>query len=128
MTENVLTAVSKAMADIGINYGFLTYRKTPIVYPYFVGEYSETDGFTEDGLQECTFMLTGFSRGAEAWSKLETAKKEIQSYFTNEGRAFQADDGSIAVIMYGNAFPVPKDDSELKSIQINLHVKEWSVI
>lgn len=127
MTGNVLKAIKKAMSDIGIEYGFMEYRKSPIQYPYFVGEYTETEGFTEDGLQEGTFMLTGFSRGAGAWTALENVKQAIRAYFTNEGKTFRADDGSIAVIMYGYSFPVPKEDAELKSIQINLTIKEWSV-
>ena len=127
MTDLPLKSIKTAMSALGLNYGFVTYERKPIVYPYFVGEYTETEGFTEDGLQEATFMLTGFNRGQSAWLALENAKKTIENYFTREGRTFTADDGSIAVIMYGYSFPVPKEDAELKSIQINLTVKEWKV-
>lgn len=128
MTENVLSAINTAMSDIGIEYGFITYQKNPIVYPYFSGEYNEIEGSTEDGLQESTFILTGFSRGQGAWLALENAKEAIENYFTREGTVFSFDDGSKAVIMYSYAFPVPKEDADLKSIQINLTIKEWKVI
>lgn len=128
MTDFALKTIKNAMSAIGLEYGFMRYNKTPVVYPYFVGEYSETEGFTEDGLQESTFMLTGFSRGEGAWLALENAKKSIANYFTREGTVFTANDGSTAVIMYGYSFPVPKEDAELKSIQINLSIKEWKVI
>lgn len=127
MNEYVLGDVSKSMSEIGLEYGFMSYRKSKIVYPYFVGEYSEVDGDTEDGMQECTFMLTGFSRGSGGLLVLEQAKEKIKKYFTRQGRRFLHDDGSVAIIMYGNAFPVQKDDEELKSIQINLTIKDWSV-
>lgn len=127
MTNHGLATIKNAMDELGLEYGLVIYSKNPIAYPYFVGEYTEADSVYEDGLQESTFMLTGFSRGGDGISVLEKAKTAIANYFTREGRAFPADDGSISVIMYGNAFPVPKEDAELRSIQINLTVKEWSV-
>ena len=128
MTDLTLKSIKAAMSAMNLNYGFVTYDTKPIAYPYFVGEYTEAEGFTEDGLQEATFMLTGFSRGSGAWLALENAKQSIENYFTREGKAFTAADGTVAVIMYGYSFPVPKEDAELKSIQINLTVKEWKVI
>lgn len=127
MTDLMLKSVKAAMKALNLNYGFVTYDKKPIVYPYFVGEYTETESTTEDGLQEATFMLTGFARGSGAWEVLETAKQSIENYFTRGGKAYREDDGTTAVIMYGYSFPVPKEDADLKSIQINLTVKEWKV-
>lgn len=126
MTENALSIIGKAMSALGLDYGFITYKK-PVRNLYFVGEYTEVESMTEDGLQETSFMLTGFARGEGAWQALESAKKSVQNYFTREGRVFRFADGSVAVVMYANAFPVPKEDAELKSIQINLSIKEWSV-
>lgn len=128
MTELMLKSVKASMEALHLNYGFLTYDNKPVSYPYFVGEYTETESFTEDGLQEATFILTGFSRGQNAVLSLEEAKEDIKEYFSQEGKVFVSNDGTTAVIMYGYSFPVPKEDAELKSIQINLSVKEWSVI
>jgi hypothetical protein len=126
MSKRVLKIVSDAMQALGIEYGLGTYAGTPIVYPYFVGEYTETEPMTEDGLQESTFLLTGFSR--DSWLTLEDAKERIQDYFDKvSGKVVMADDGSAVAVFYAYALIVPTGDAELKSIQIQLSVKEWSV-
>ena len=125
MTKNTLKAVQAAMVELGLAYAFRRFRKKP-EYPYFVGDYMETDPLSEDGLQECTFILTGFSRGSGSEDDLEMAKDKIRNYFTQEGRAFPFAGGVVAVA-YGNAQPIPTEDAELDRIQINLTVKEWSV-
>lgn len=126
MSKRVLKIVSDAMQALGIEYGLGTYAGNPIVYPYFVGEYTETEPMTEDGLQESTFLLTGFSR--DSWLTLEDAKERIQDYFDKvSGKVVMADDGSAVAVFYAYALIVPTGDAELKSIQIQLSVKEWSV-
>ena len=126
MSKRVLKIVSDAMQALGIEYGLGTYAGNPIVYPYFVGEYTETEPMTEDGLQESTFLLTGFSR--DSWLTLENAKERIQDYFDKvSGKVVMADDGSAVAVFYAYALIVPTGDAELKSIQIQLSVKEWSV-
>ena len=125
MTNNVLKTVKAAMQEMGLEYAFRRFRGKP-EYPYFVGDYMETDSLSEDGLQECTFTLTGFARGAGSETALEAAKGKIRNYFTLEGRAFPFDDG-VVIIAYGNAQPITTEDAELDRIQINLTVKEWSV-
>lgn len=126
MTNNVLKAMKGAMQEMGMEYAFRRFRKRP-EYPYCVGDYLESESMAEDGLQECTFTLTGFARGAGSETVLEAAKNKIRNYFTLEGRAFPFDDGSVVAIAYGDAQPVPTEDAELDRIQINLTVKEWSV-
>lgn len=126
MSKRVLKIVSDAMEAMGIAYGLGTYAGNPIVYPYFVGEYTETEALTEDGLQESAFLLTGFSR--DSWLTLENAKERIQDYFDKvSGNIVMAEDGSAVAIFYAHALIVPTGDAELKSIQIQLSVKEWSV-
>ena len=71
MTSAVLMAVSDGMTACGLSYALMEWKGKP-VYPYFVGEYQETESMTEDGKQECTFILSGFTRGS--WSDLEMAK------------------------------------------------------
>ncbi len=126
MTTKPLSIVSNAMKALGLEYGFGSYGKKPIVYPYFVGEYTENAPLNEDGQQTATIMLTGFHRGK--WLDLETAKAKIEDYFDKvSGKTVMADDGSAVAIFYENTLIVPKEDAELKSIQINLSVQEWSV-
>ena len=126
MSKNLLKVVSDGMTELGLEYEFGEYTKEPIVYPYFVGEYTETEPTTEDGLQETTVLLTGFSRGT--WLTLENAKAKIENYFNKVyGKTVMVDDGSAVAVFYGNALIVPTGDEELKKIQINLQCKEWKV-
>lgn len=129
MTKRPLQIVAAAMEYMGIEYGFGTYSGNAagkIVYPYFVGEYTESPPQYENGLQEATIMLTGFHRGT--WEELEAAKEEIENFFNKvSGRTVMADDGSAVIVFYDSALIVPKEDARLKSLQINLSVQEWSV-
>lgn len=126
MSKNLLKVVSDGMAELGIEYEFGEYTKEPIVYPYFVGEYTETEPMTEDGLQETSVLLTGFSRGK--WLTLENAKAKIENYFNKVyGKTVMVDDGSAVAVFYGSSLIVPTGDEELKKIQINLQCKEWKV-
>ena len=126
MSVQVLNLVSNAMSSLGIEYGFAEYTKKPVIYPYFVGEYQETESTTEDGLQETTFMLTGFSR--DSWLTLEEAKEKIENHFNKvSGYTVITDNGSGVAIFYADSMIVPTGDAELKRIQINLSVKEWKV-
>ena len=127
MSKNVLKIVSDAMNSIGLEYDFVKYRKDPIPETYFVGEYTESEPLNEDGMQETAFLLTGFSR-AESWLILENAREQIERYFGKvSGKTVIADDGSAVAVFYADSMIVPTGDAEVKSIQINLHVKEWSV-
>ena len=80
MSKEVLGIIDNAMKSIGLEYGFGEYggnSKGEIVYPYWVGSYTETESYTEDGLQESTVMITGFSRGS--WLDLENGKAKSTS-------------------------------------------------
>jgi hypothetical protein len=129
MSKEVLQIIGKAMKSLGLQYGFGEYggdAEGQIVYPYFVGEYMETESTTEDGLQETTFILTGFSR--DSWEALEEAKEKIEKHFSLSGRVGITSSGSAVAIFYAHSLIVPTSDAELKSIQINLSIKEWKVI
>jgi hypothetical protein len=127
MSKQMLKLVSDGMEAMGLEYDFETFKKKPIVYPYFVGQYTEQEPTTEDGLQESTFMLTGFYRGEE-WLDLEDAKEKIENYFNRvSGKTAITDNGSAVAVFYMGSLVVPTGDDDLKSIQINLNVKEWKV-
>lgn len=129
MTKAGLKIISDAMEALGLNYGFAEYvvgedEETPETY--WVGEYQEIAPINEDGMQESTFLITGFSRGL--WLALEDAKEAIRDYFNKvSGKTVIAEDGTAVAIFYANSFVVPTGDAELKKIQVNLDVKEWSV-
>ena len=129
MTIKGLKIISDAMEALGLKYGFGEYllgedEEAPEIY--FVGEYQEIAPINEDGMQESTFLLTGFSRGL--WLALEDAKEAIRDYFNKvSGKTVIAEDGTAVAVFYANSFVVPTGDAELKKIQVNLDVKEWSV-
>lgn len=126
MSIQALKIVSDAMTELGIEYDFGSYSGNPIVYPYAVGEYQETEPMTEDGLIEGTFTLTLFHRGE--WLDLERAKEKIENYFNQvSGKTVITDSGSGVAIFYAGALIVPTGDAELKRLQINLSINEWKV-
>ena len=125
MSKEALKIISDAMDSLGLNYAFMEWTDKP-AYPYFIGEYQEIESMNEDGMQEAQFILTGFSR--ETWVALEDAKEKIASLFNKVGgKTVIADSGSAVAVFYANSLVVPTGDAELKKIQINLTIKEWSV-
>ena len=126
MTKNALKIITKAMKSLNLEYGFVRYNKKPVVYPYWVGEYQENTPVDESGHCTSSFLLTGFHRGS--WEDLETQKERIEEYFNKvSGKTVMTEDGSAVAIFYANSLVVPTMDAELKRIQINLDVHEWSV-
>lgn len=128
MTIAGLNIISNAMESLGLNYAFGDYKTEKGQYPpiYYVGEYQEIPSTKETGEQESQFILTGTTRGT--WLALEETKETIRSYFNKvSGKTVIVEDGSAVAIFYANSFVVPTGDAELKRIQINLEVKEWSV-
>ena len=126
MSIAALKVISDGMNALDIAYGFGTYFGNPIVYPYGVGEYTEEESYTEDGLQTTAFLITLFHRGT--WLALEQAKEKIENYFNKvSGKTVIADNGSAVAVFYANSLIVPTGDAELKRIQINLAIKEWKV-
>lgn len=128
MTIEGMNIISEGMDALGLLYAFGEYRvkdDEEIPATYFVGEYQEIEPLNEDGMQETSFMITGFSR--ESWYALERAKESINKYFGVSGKTVIADNGTAVAIFYASSLVVPTGDAELKRLQINLTIKEWSV-
>lgn len=123
MTKETLKMISDDMQSLGIAYGFMEYNGNPLIYPYYVGEYSEIVSVSEDGTKDTTFMLTGFSRGS--WLDLENTREKIENYYGITGKTAILGNGTGVAVFYDNALVVPTDDADLKRIQINLTIKEW---
>ena len=124
MTSEPLKLISDGMAALGLNYAFMMWEGEP-KYPYFTGEYLEEESTSEDGMQQCDFILTGITRGS--WLELETAKEKIENYFLRDGRTAIAPSGNAVAVCYNNSLVIPTGDAELKRIEIHLGVKEWKV-
>lgn len=129
MTKAGLKIISDAMDALGLNYGFVEYpvaegEEAPETY--WVGEYQEIEPVYENGMQESTFLLTGFTKGP--WLALENAKEDISNYFNKvSGKTAIVEDGSAVAVFYSNSLVVPTGNAKFKRMQINLDVKEWSV-
>lgn len=123
MSLAVLKFISDALDSLNINYQFGEWSTNPVPDPYFVGEYTESESLTreEDGLQEATFMLTGTGTN---WLTLEQAKASIEN---NISKTAILPNGNGIAVFYAGSLIVPTGDAELKRIQINLTIKEWSV-
>lgn len=128
MSKAALKVIKEAMKEIGINYQFKKWKGQP-KYPYFVGSYQEVPTAGEDGMQETSFILTGFARSdgnVDGVLQLEEAKEKIKDYF-NLSLA-NTESGSVVAVFYVNTFgDLPTGDAELEKIEINLTIKEWSV-
>ena len=124
MGISALQYVNKLMADIGISYEFMRWNSGIPPDVYFVGEYMESPSMTkeENGHQETTFILRGFTR--KEWLLLEQAKEKIEK---NATQTAILGDGTGIAVFYDSATVVPTGDAELKSIKINLNIQEWKV-
>ncbi len=123
MSIAALKFVSDTLDSLGINYQFGEWSTNPVPNPYFVGEYTEPESLTreEDGFQETSFILTGTGT---SWLKLEEAKATIED---NISKTAILPNGNGIAVFYAGSLTVPTGDAELKRIQINLTIKEWSV-
>ena len=122
MSIESLKFISDKLAEAGINYEFMQWTNK-VSYPYFVGEYQEAESLNEDGLQEATFILNGFSK--ESWLGLEQAKETIEKVFNFTAVILPSGNG--LTVFYSGSLVIPTGDAELKRIQINLAIKEWKV-
>ncbi len=124
MTIGGLRFISEKLAAAEIPYCFEEWAED-ITYPYFVGEYTESEPLNEDGESETSFILTGTARGS--WLGLEIQKDKIRNLFPEEGLTAVLENKTGIAVTYISAMPVPTGTDELKRIQINLKVKEWRV-
>lgn len=131
MSKEALQIIANVMNDLKINYSFIeedieTDEEGNPIYPYWTGEYQEIEPMYETGQHDSTFILTGFTRGL--WTDLEGQKEKISNYFNRvSGKIAITDKGSAVAIFYNTGLVVPTGDANLKKMQINLDVKEWSV-
>lgn len=126
--EEVLEFLNAEFMKISVPYEFLEWTQD-ISYPYFVGEYNETEPTSESGEQDKNFILTGFCRGNDSRLKLEQMRGKIEQAFPAlGGKIATLDSGSVVAIFYANAFYVPTGEAELYKIQINLNIKLWKVV
>jgi hypothetical protein len=125
MSEEALKFLANLLKSIGIPYKFMRWSSG---YPpdgyYFTGDYIEHDSPTleEDGHQEYTFILRGYTRGERLL--LQQAKTKIKKHIAT---TTILPNGNGIAIFYSTGNHVPTGDGAVKSIKINLNIQEWSV-
>lgn len=75
---------------------------------------------TENGIQETSVILRGFTRGS--WDLLEQDKEKIEK---SVPCTTVLDDGTGVAIMYDTGMIVSTGDADLKSMKINMTIQEW---
>lgn len=120
MTTETLSYITKLLKESGLHYSFVRWNGD-LVFPYWIGEYSEVDSVYEDGMVESDFILTGTTE--ESWLTLQQEKEKIEKLFRN--RTTVMDSGIGVCISFERALVIPTESDVLKRIQINLSVKEW---
>ena len=122
MTTESLAFINDILTEADINYEFMEWT-SDAVYPYWVGEYTESEPLNEDGMQESTFMITGTTNGS--WLSLEEAKATIESNLCNQTVILP--NGNGLTVFYSGSLVVPTGNEKMKRMQINLLIKEWKV-
>ena len=120
MNTETLSYITKLLMDSGIHYSFVRWNGE-LVFPYWIGEYSEVDSIYEDGMVESDFILTGTTE--ESWFTLQQEKEKIEKLFRDRTTILES--GIGLSISFERSLIVPTESDTLKRIQINLSVKEW---
>ena len=91
---------------------------------YWTGEATEvvSSNREENGMQEISVILRGFTRGS--FMLLEQEKEKIAKRVPI---TTVLSDGTGVVILYDYGMMVPTGDAELKSMKINMTIQEWRV-
>jgi hypothetical protein len=116
-----LGKINNILTENNINYEFQEWTSSEIVFPYWVGDYTETEYSSELGYTSYSFMLTGTTN--KSWLDLEKEKEKIKNIFSDYT---YAEEGYSLAIYYENSFNIPCDDMSIKRMQINLEIKEWN--
>ena len=124
MTEAAMKYMSDLMDSLSIPYDFVEWKTKPPDDRYFVGEPLEDIMTTleEDGQQDITFILRGFTR-----VDYSLLMKDAQTIKENLPQTAILPDGTGIAVFYEGPRPVQTADNQLKSIKTNLKIKEWSV-
>ena len=124
MTEAGLKYFADLMDSLSIPYDFVEWKTKPPDDRYFVGDSMEDIMTTleEDGQQDTTFILRGFTR-----RDYTLLMRDANNIKKNLPITAILPDGTGIAVFYEGTRQVPTADNQLKSIKTNLKIKEWSV-
>ena len=121
----LLNFIQQELNNAGIPYEFERWTDA-VSYPYFVGETSPVEPMNEDGMEETTFILTGWNRSD--LYPLYLISEKIRNIFPPVGgKTAILESGSGIAVFFADAFPIDSGEEDLRKIQINLTVKTWKV-
>lgn len=124
MTTELLRYINLKLSEL-LPYEYYEWSKK-VVYPYWIGEYSETSLTSEDGYREDTLMITGTTKGSV--TDLEEGKEILKKAFPElSGYHAVLDSGTHILVFYDTAMIVPTDGNDIKRLQVNLIIKSWKV-
>ena len=124
MTTELLRYINLKLSEL-LPYEYYEWSKK-VVYPYWIGEYSETSPTSEDGYREDTLMITGTTKGSVM--DLEKGKEILKKAFPEfSGYHAVLDSGTHILVFYDTATIVPTDGNDIKRLQVNLIIKSWKV-
>lgn len=124
MTNEILEYMNLKLKEL-LPYQYYEWS-TKVVYPYWIGEYSEIPSNAEDGFGEDTMMITGTTKGSVI--DLENGKEILRKAFsTIKGYHAVLDSGTHILVFYDTATSIPTDGTDIKRLQVNLQIKSWKV-
>ena len=115
--KNVLKILKKELENMNIPYTFDEWDKD-YELPQFIGEILETPTIDEDGLNEYSFILTGY---ATNYTYLLGVAEQLKQRYKPSAVV------NGVVIIYNSCTPIDNGTDDLKQIQITLTIKDWSV-
>lgn len=120
MNTETLSYINKLLKESGLHYSFVRWNGD-LIFPYWIGEYSEVDSIYEDGMVESDFILTGTTE--ESWLTLQQEKEKIEKLLDKITTILES--GIGLSISFERSLIVPTESDTLKRIQMNFSVKEW---
>lgn len=119
--NELLRLIAGEMTKLGINYDLMTWKETPIKYPYCVGQYFVVDSSAESGKTEIEFWIEGWDRN-KSYGNLVDIDTKLRKHFSD----YRMIKNNMAIaISYLNSSLEREEDSELKKLQVKLNVVLW---
>ena len=119
MEHDVLKIINAELSDLGLHYEYDEFTGE-LVYPYLVGEFSESGYAYEDNATNGEMILTCFHRGSRA--DMIRVKELIKDRFRDYRCVV---DGGAIHIAYTHELFLRSGEADLKKMEIYLEIRYW---
>lgn len=119
--KEMLNVIAKQMQLLNINYDFMSWKTSPIPYPYTVGKYFISSYERESGMTSGEFVLTAWDRSQSYFNLVELEQK-IKNHF-KDFRAISNGTGMNLNFYYSS--PVEDDTDDFKKLELRLEFSFW---